>query len=499
MSRQPQPLPFLSPPPILRLSKKNVAQAIQHAGEVFEWCWTVVCRLKRPSSVDDDFGFDIADFQFKLVEAIAKLENLLRAIRAEQKRLKQNRKSYNRNWLSQRMSALRLYQTAIVSNLSIGRAVGDGFAWFFYEKDRRLISEHLKHQIQTELPIGIGGFGERLMVRGVRSLDRKMAIYHGTTTFLRIGDVSLIDLKSRRVHAIGELKTRKVSDQEYQLMIYLVAGSPDNLPKTTGTSEHTPSKTPTPRVSLPADIQSRLNTQMRRMDGAMSGARHKKPSERVGQAGKFYFEQVADVVRRSSPKKLKLVQAGPALLIGALKHSRNRSFAADLTGGKSDIKRLMDDVPEWAMKIMAPGRPDNALSVDMLGYGEALTVSTEGIPPSWWPMEEEALADVIFGRVMLVTIYNPSHLRQAMEARGLFAVPQTDVLRGMLEGHELEITTFSHFDRLIQRSFMSVESVVDMVDTSLKVTLTQQKRGISRVSVQAQVTTSDEAYEGDQG
>jgi hypothetical protein len=152
------------------------------------------------------------------------------------------------------------------------------------------------------------------------------------------------------------------------------------------------------------------------------------------------------------------------------------------------------------MEIMDPERPDNALVVGSAGGGvKGLSASFAGLPPVWWPMDDAALEEVLFGKVLLVTLYNPVHLRRAMEARGLFAVEGQDVLVGTVDGRAVQLEAFSHFDRLIQSEFMSMDSVLDMIDATFAVAREKGLEGGVRMSIHAQVTTGDHAHEDDLG
>ena len=98
--------------------------------------------------------------------------------------------------------------------IAIGRSLGDSFAWFFYHSERKHLEEHLKHERQLHMPPGIGGIGELEFLDKTRVIDNHLVIYHGTTTFLRIGDVSFLDMKTLRLTAIGELKTKEIGPKE---------------------------------------------------------------------------------------------------------------------------------------------------------------------------------------------------------------------------------------------------------------------------------------------
>lgn len=496
-----RPLPAQTPMPLPRLSRHAVKAVLEATNAELEWAWSLIQTLKHPETLNDDFGPDLLEFQPRLVEAIVRLEAFARAVRAEQKRLKRDQKRYVKSWLKHRQSLLGIYLTALTTSLASARAVGDGFAWFFHEKDRRLIGEHLKHPRLADVPIGVGGLGERLLVHSLPHLDGRILIYHGTTTFLRIGDATLIDLPSRRVRAIAELKTRKIKDGEYGLTLHFIADAREKLPITTKIRKRVRAEAEAEATEpeLRPELQERLDAQLKRMGGALKNARAGKAAVRLGKQSVFHFAELSDAVRRATTRRFTLVQAGPALVIGVLRHRGWGSFNADLKGSGGLSHGLLNGITDQVIGIMAPGRPDNAVFIDAPGSGDTLPVTHQGLPPAWWPMDDEALADILFGRVMVVTLYNPAHLRLAMETRGLFPTDMSDLLRGTLEGRRVELSAIRHFDWMIQHNFMSLDSVVAMLDDALKSAVEQSANGGVRVEINAQVTTGDAAREGDEG
>lgn len=497
MTRRPLPLPAQTTP-LPRLSRRAVKAVLEATDVELRWAWSLVRTLKHPETLNDDFGPDLLEFQPRLVEAIVRLEAFAHAVRAEQKRLKRDQKRYVKSWLKHRQSLLGLYLTALTTSLASARAVGDGFAWFFHEKDRRLIGEHLKHPRLADVPLGIGGLGERLLVHGLPHLDGRILIYHGTTTFLRIGDATLIDLPSRRVHAIAELKTRKIKDGEYGLTLHFIADAQDKLPRTPKIRKRVRAEAEATEPELKPELQERLDAQLKRMGLALKDARAEKAAVHFGKQGEFHFAELSDAVRRATTLRFTLVQAGPALVIGALRHRGWGSFNADLKGSRDLSHGLLNGIADRVIGIMAPGRPDNAVFIDAPGSGDTLPVTRQGLPPAWWPMDDEALADILFGRVMVVTFYNPAHLRLAMETRGLFPTDMPDLLRGTLEGRRVELSAIRHFDWMIQHNFMSLDSVVAMLDETLKSAVEQSAEGGVRIEINAQVTTGAAAHEGDE-
>lgn len=82
---------------------------------------------------------------------IADLEAPYRRIKREEKRLIGAKARYDPAWFAKRMAQLSAYSKKLRDGLMLARAVGDGFAWFFYERDPQLIGEHLRMTLSSRV------------------------------------------------------------------------------------------------------------------------------------------------------------------------------------------------------------------------------------------------------------------------------------------------------------------------------------------------------------
>jgi hypothetical protein len=144
------------------ISQRYVRQAIDDAEPHYAWCWGVITLIKS-GSVEPDGGEKIIRFQWRLLEGLRPVEAAYFAVKREEKRLVRNKARYNTGWFRRRMSKLSVYCKTLLDAIAIGRALGNGFAWLFYERDHALIRQHLREPRQPLLPTGVGGVGERLV------------------------------------------------------------------------------------------------------------------------------------------------------------------------------------------------------------------------------------------------------------------------------------------------------------------------------------------------
>jgi hypothetical protein len=110
-----------------------VRRALDEAEREFRWCWSQI-RAATDGGGADAEGRDILDFQPRLFDALAALEDRHHAIRAAEKRLIKRKRHLDPSWFARRMKRLASYRKLIEHGLAIGRAIGDGFAWIFYER-----------------------------------------------------------------------------------------------------------------------------------------------------------------------------------------------------------------------------------------------------------------------------------------------------------------------------------------------------------------------------
>lgn len=148
------------------VSEKQVINAIDAADVHFLWCWERLQKLKR-RDIDRQ---DLIDFQVRLATAVARLDQTYRLIKAEQERVISGKARYGQAWFTARMRKLDLYLKAVKEALGIGRSLGDGFAWIFYEGEAALLEVHAREQRQLLLPPSVGGIGERAFIEKLQGV-----------------------------------------------------------------------------------------------------------------------------------------------------------------------------------------------------------------------------------------------------------------------------------------------------------------------------------------
>lgn len=163
-------------------------------------------------------------------------------------------------WFRHRLKLISDYQEAIKTTISVGKCLGDSFAWTFYRNERQYLEEHYKHHKQLQSPPGTGGEGELGFLDAFGVVNGHIALYHGLTTFLRLGDFSFVDLKKRSLTAIAELKTVQLSGKGMRGLISVIGPVEEAMHLFGDLVDSNAESGPEPSA-LPLDMAARLNKQ----------------------------------------------------------------------------------------------------------------------------------------------------------------------------------------------------------------------------------------------
>lgn len=451
------------------ITKRKVSSAIDQAAADIDWCWKVLVDLKNNRDRSPVSG-EIVNFQKKLISSLWTLDDMYKEIHAERKRLVGEKVKFEPSWFKKRMATLANYQQAVRHTISIAKVLGDGFAWIFYREETKLIDAHLKVPRQVHLPPKIGRIGERGFVEQFPVVEGKLVLYHGITSFLRMGDVSFYDFSERRITNIGELKTEHIKGNEYRINLGFVYGGQFSPV----IDIHKLHETSAVKSKMMPDQAARLNRQLKQIIKAISLDKS-RVSETKSQQGLFYFQDLDGLIGASSTRTLKSKKVGRGLLISILRLSGDGSLSKRLIADKKfHVGRKLDGMIAAAQSIMDSALANNSLLVSNLGAGE------KGIPPLmkgtipifWWPINSANLHDLIFSKVVAMTFYNPAPFWQLLRMNG-FQVSIGDRARLVLAKKQVgrrvaSLHNFEYLQMLITHHLMSEDDVLFMIESALQ-------------------------------
>ena len=316
---------------------------------------------------------------------------------------------------------------------------------------------------------GVGGLGEVEFIKNIQFYDGYFVLHHGITTFLRLGDVSLVDLKKREIVAVGEIKSKKVAVNEIQITLLL--SGPEfsrhaNLGKTREISGIS-------QVNLPREIMRKLEIQMRRIRESFSQAKQPdKESSRYME--RTHFEELGSLCRKVKTHRATCQRAGDGLVLIGLKFRKSKLSSRVMLDPKvaSTLQGKLAGVETAIIETMGPERADNRLILQPLHYTSDSPGShtLPGMTPLfWWPLDIDSLKGIIFRQVSVETVFNPAHLAQKLRNAG-FEVRfdpnngrQMKVTRQLSETKTISIEKFSYFVWLIQQYLFAEDEIVSIL------------------------------------
>src|SRR5260370_32057000 len=127
------------------ISKVQVCRLIDEATKEFLVCWEIL-RTFREGPPSEGGATGLFSLQPRLARAIYRTERMQTSARREEKATINRKSALNKDWFRRRISRLVLYKKALKEAASVGRAIGDSFAWIFYHRERTYLSKQMQQQ-----------------------------------------------------------------------------------------------------------------------------------------------------------------------------------------------------------------------------------------------------------------------------------------------------------------------------------------------------------------
>ena len=444
------------------LTRADLCQALDHADIAFQDCWLTLSRMKSVQ-LDSAAGERLLKFQPTLAEALFRLDKLRRVALQESRALIERKRQLNSDWFANRIRTLARYRLAVDDAIKIGRTIGDAFAWFFYIESQDIIEQHAQHVPVSGMPDGIGGKGELEFIKHAHT-PGYMLLYHGVTTFLRVGDISFVHLATWRVVALGELKSQKVAPNQLRITLHMLGTDRDRMPFADPVVNIVPGAKQPAGTPLSLDAQARLKRQMKAMGAAMEPQTTEGNEEVRDSYQTDELRTLADDLRFTSHA---YVQVGAGLLITAVRprvaNSLRGRVLSDVSGEK--IVQKLSGLTKRVVGIMRPLPSENFLFIGELDTGVVL-----GHRPLFWSsIDAQFLKSLYFKEIITVTCYNPGHLFAKLRKHD-FAVQVAAGARAPLftvskriGNHQFAVPDMAFFLGLVQNNMFREDKVIEMV------------------------------------
>jgi hypothetical protein len=441
----------------------KVRRAIDAAEADFRKCWGILCAWKRAAS---NTGPVLLDFQPTLANALYNLDQVYNLVVNYRDFLIENRGQCSRDSLSRRLRLLDKYASALKETMAIGRSLGDAFAWLFYSNSSDMLRRHLAHPPIRHFPTGIGGRGEVEFIRHARA-EKHFLLHHGITNFLRVGDVSFVDLATWTVTSLGELKSHGTGPGQVHVTLHAVSESNESLPRLfsipgvlqQGSLEERPSASP--------EFKRRLAGQVKGMRSALS---RQKPSHRSSTFEAYSTKEFSSLARDIRKGKVAYARVGPGGTLAALRPFKSRKLSsrlfAELTA--ETIAATCAALPGAVADSCEKGSSENSL----LAGGLTTAFGWGSLPFFWWPLDLEFLEQLYFQEVYIFSCYNPVHLLKRLRQSG-FEISKADTRKPTVtrrfKNKICELENFDFFLRAIQLYLMREEKVAEMLATATEI------------------------------
>lgn len=393
--------------------EQEVKEFIDKIDVKFQELWETLSYFKGNKS--DGLGERAVNFQSNLANCQFAIDKKFRQIRAKQKEVRNSRKEYSKSEYLLLDKKLTKCESALTNLIYLGKSLGDAFAWFFFQNDRDMLDEHLLHQDEFLMPSGeLGRMGEMGFIQNIRMIEDNLVIYHGITNILRVGDFSLVNLKTHRFTGIFELKTDRMNDDEVSVR-FITFGPKDKINPLFSKF----SKNPEEREDIEEKDQrdQRLDKQVKTMVSTLENA-DIKPSKTDTIYSKSYLDQLQTLLEKDE-RIVNSLKVSDGMLFVAVRYQEIK-----LSERLFEVSPFMNadktGLEEEFLSIMDMSTDKNKLIFGTIHYAKEKGINTcPGTKPLFWSeLSMEYVRKIYFGEVEILTIYNPLHLWRILENKG---------------------------------------------------------------------------------
>jgi len=453
-----------------RVTRRRVKHIVDKAEHEFTWCWSVLADLRF--NIEKVGILELVEWQPRLAKALFALERCYHELKHQDKALVKRKASVKDAYLRSQLQKSRALRAILDRTIDIGRVLGDSFAWLFYQKEHKLMSDHQKRKHVPRMATGVGGMGEITYLENLPVVNDYLVIYHGTTTFLRLGDISMVDMRSFQVVAIGELKSHRLSPTEITINVNLVG---EKLPRDLVPRAKAPrrrDRKPPSAVKLDQKQTERLRRQV-----SAIGAAFKQPAVNRFEGNhdltvEWNIDKLADVAARANTTRAAYIKADRGLLLMALRLRKRTLWSTFAKAPKSSFLSKLDGLGKAPREIIDPALPNNSVTIGWLLYPpkERYSLMVGMRPIAWWSLPKDVLESLIFRRLAVMTLYNPAFLIKDLRDLGYAVQCDPDATLTVTKpfrGASLLLAGFDYYRLLIQRYLLPETAVLAMLANSL--------------------------------
>jgi hypothetical protein len=444
-----------------QIGSRPVRKAIDAAETKFKTCWDILSALKNQKPT----AGRLIEFQPILAQALYDLEQTYERVVHFRDHLISTKTKHESTQFVRRLRLLNEYKKAIEETMRVGRSLGDAFAWLFYNNSPQMLRKHSAHSPIRHFPTGVGGRGEVEFIRHARA-EKHLLLHHGITSFLRMGDISFVDISTRTVVGLGELKSHSNGLQETNVTLIAISKDRNDIPRL---------------YSIPGKLErgsdhdrppttERFKTRMKRqMSGMSSSLVNNEPDSKKALFGANYVDELSELGRevlRGRPTQIRVGQGG---VLAAVMPYKSKKLSSRLLGRQSGAKAIsqLKGLEKLIHEASDPNSAENSLNM-----GELRTEYGWGAMPFfWWPVSVDFLEKLYFGEVTIFSIFNPVYLIANLRASGFEVTnthSQVPTVRKYVQDGIVDIENFSFFMSAVHRYLWREDKIMEVLNTMVK-------------------------------
>lgn len=408
---------------------------------------------------------EILTFQPNLAKSIFRLDTLHSRLASERKDLVRRKLSLNARWFRARLRKIRDLQEGLATAASIGRSLGDAFAWIFYRDDAAGLAVHSKHAPIRRIPNTVGGRGEVSFIHTTQSIDGYFIIYHGITTMLRHGDISVFNIKTRRLAAIGELKTKRAGPKELSITVSLIGSADQELFDLFDRRPANPPQAANNRIgqNLPAAIQARLNRQMKAATRVIAPP---KSDRDISLATSSSLQGLRRLLQERPREETHAVTISDSQVLVRVRQRDTKLSSRLFTKSGTRSPKLPESLSALVSGILLPARAANDLRISSVLNPRAEYLSIPGIVPLvWWPLPQIVIRRILFHRACVFSVLNIGSIIAKLQSIGLTVEAHGRRLtaKKTVGSSIVEIRRLEYFLALIVNQCYPEDDVIEMM------------------------------------
>ena len=439
------------------ITEAQIRQTVSKAEEIFQDCWAKLSAMNNAET--------LFSFQPTLLTALYQIEATYRTICREERNLNSQKTSSNQKQISESIQTLVRYKRVLTQVLDVGKALGDSFAWIFYGNERELLKRHYDHEFIPHLALNTGGRGEYEFARNTPRFGKYIVLMHSITTFLRLGDFSLIDPIDLKIAAIGEIKSHKKSETEISVNITLAGGKlpKEMLPKISEAQAKPNSE------QLPPELLDRLKKQVKGMQEAFKPPLQNHPSNKVEMH--LVETKLKELFDRSSLGKWGTIKVDRGLLLVGMKFDEMPIYSQlkkePIETGAS-FQQNLENLKSPTAEIIDKSLPQNFILTSWILYpAEGRYFHPFGmIPLFFWTLDVTVRKAIIFQKMRVMTLYNPGFLIDELKRNGFevqFGQDKKIKIIKKIGEKSFEFAGMDHFIGAVRTQFYADTGIVSFV------------------------------------